>query len=392
MPWPFSRRSSAIAGSTVESSSSPQTRFAFRLFRELARGQKENIFFSPTSVMLCLAMVHELASGETRSSIANALEIGDSDRAELESQIATLKSAFRSRTDAQVLLGNALFLGVHAQVNSALQSQLRSLYDAELSAVDFSSLGTVATINEWVSTKTNGKIHEVVSQLSPVSALVAVNAVYFKSRWLKPFLAEFTRDRPFRTASGTIKPVPMMVQGGRYSYYEDKTVQVALLPYLGDVSMCVVLPAADSDLTKLRHNLNSGLWESWIAGARSMQGTIQLPRFRVDYGSEMSHALSALGMERAFDQQRAEFHHVHTDRPPVWLDRVAHRAVAEVNEHGTEVAAATVAYLEAAAMPMKPVKRFLMIVDRPFLFLIRDNKTETIMFLGWIGDPQMILS
>lgn len=389
MPWPLSEKAPDVLNvEPVESSSSAHTRFAFRLFRELSRSDEAaNIFFSPPSVMLCLALVHELASGETRESMAKALEIAGLDHVGIELEIASLKSAFSARPDADLSLGNALFLGRHAQIAATLETQLRALYDAELSSVDFSTPETVKSMNAWVTAKTKGKIPQIASQFSPLTALVALNAVYFKSRWVTPFIKVLTRDKPFHTASGTVRQVPMMVQTGTYSYYEDKDVQVVALPYCGGLSMHIVLPAAEADLGVFRQNLTSGFWESWLSKSSSTPGTVQLPRFRVDYDKELNGVLKALGMERAFDQDRAQFEHVQTDFPPVWLDRAVHRAVAEVNEEGTEAAAVTMSagfFMSA----VRPPKRFQMVVDRPFVTLIRDESTKVILFMGWIGDPQ----
>ena len=391
MAWSFSRSvSTVLGGETRESSPFPHTRFAFRLFREVSRtNDSPNLFYSPSSVMLCLALVYELASGETRQSMATALEIAALDRAGIETEVANLKSAFKPQADTATALANAIFLGRHARIDAAVKARLSALYDAELSGLDFSSPEAVATINEWVSTKTKGKIPRIVSQLSSLTALVALNAVYFKSRWRDPFRKERTRDQAFRTVTGRSKQIPMMIQGGRYRYHEDRHVQIASLPYCGNVAMYIALPRADADMTRFRQSLTSGVWESWISKLRIEPGDIQLPRFRVDYEAELSGALKVLGMSRAFDANRAEFGHVQTDLPPIWLDRVVHRAVTEVNEQGTEAAAATIAYVVAtAALHQKPPKVFNLIVDHPFLTVIRDETTKTILFMGWIGDPQ----
>lgn len=155
MPWPFFQKSAAVlGGESVEASPSPHSRFAFRLFRELLRADEtSNVFFSPSSVMLCLTLVHELASGETRRSMAKALEISDLDHVGIETEITSLKSAFSDHTDVELSLANALFLGRHAQIPAALQEQLRALYDAELRGLDFSSPEAIMTINAWVKAK-----------------------------------------------------------------------------------------------------------------------------------------------------------------------------------------------------------------------------------------------
>lgn len=388
MPWPFSGESTAIlGGETVESSSSRRTRFAFKLFRRLTHAGAD-VFFSPSSVMSCLALVHELASGETRESMAKALEIAGLDHAAVELEISSLKSAFISRADAEISCANALFLGRLTQIDLALRSQLSALYDAELNVLDFSAPDAVPAINAWVSEKTKGKIREIVSDLSQLTVLVALNAVYFKSHWQRPFEKELTRDLPFRTASQGIQQLPMMIQTGRYKYYEEARGQVAALPYCGDTCMYVVLPEAGPGVTRFRQELTSGLWEEWLSKSTSTLGTIQLPRFKVDYTAELSGALKALGMERAFDAANAQFEHIRSDRRAVWLDQVLHRAVAEVNEEGTEAAAATMTGIFGSALHQKPPQEFQMIVDHPFFAVIRDERTKTILFMGWIRDPQ----
>jgi len=270
MTWSFSRSVTAVfGGETRESSSSPHTRFAFRLFRELSRtNDSPNLFYSPSSVMLCLRLVYELASGETRQSMATALEIAALDRAGIEIKVANLKSAFKPQADTATALANAIFLGRRARIDAVVKAHLSALYDAELSGLDFSSPEAVATINEWVSAKTKGKIPRIVSQLSSLTALAALNAVYFKSRRRVPFEREGTRDQAFRTATGRSKQIAMMVQGGRYRYYEDRHVQIVALPYCGSAAMCIALPRADADLTRFRQSLTS---ESGNPGYRSCE-------------------------------------------------------------------------------------------------------------------------
>jgi serpin B len=153
--------------------------------------------------------------------------------------------------------------------------------------------------------------------------------------------------------------------------------------------MYVVLPSVENSGGEFPRHVSSGSWESWIAKSKLMKGTIQLPRFKVDYDAQLKSALTALGMDRAFDENRAEFEAIRTNQPPVWIDQVVHRAMAEVNEAGTEAAAVTAVLMRAgSAMNQRPERRFSLIVDRPFLVVIRDDGTKTILFMGWIADPQ----
>jgi len=391
MPWPFGRKTAvAVTARSEDASKSATARFACKLFRELSRGEAvANLFFSPSGVMLCLRLVHELAAEETRCQMAEVLEIAGLDQASRERELASLKAAFGARANAEVSFANSLWLSRHAQISGGFEARLRELYDAELTALDFADPDTVSVINAWVNARTRGRISRIVSQLSPLAALVAINAVYFKGRWKRPFRKESTQEAPFRTAAGRILRLPMMAQGGTYSYFEDRHLQIVTLPYLGGVSMMVVLPAARSDLDEFRQNLTASRLESWTRTSKFQEGVVKLPRFKVDYEAELENALAALGMDRAFDRSRAQFDHVHSDQPPVSLGRVLHRAVGEVNEEGTEAAAATLGELLClSAMNAKPPERFDMTVDRPFLIVIRDDATQSVLFMGWINDPR----
>jgi len=390
MPLPLPRKFPAVqAQEPNETSPLASTRFAFRLFRSLTGADaSSNVFFSPSSVTLCLSMVRELASGETRRAMSAALEIASLTPAQAEAEIALLASAFRERADAEVAFANSLWLGSHAHVIPELAAKLRASYQSELATVDFGSDDTVARVNAWVKEKTRGKIGGIVDQFSSLTVLLALNAVYFKGLWVRPFQRQLTHDAPFTTASRQKKQLPMMVQSGMFDYYEDKHLQMAVVPYKGDVSMCIVLPAEETDWGRFAQSLSSEVWKEWFAHSERVGGTIELPRFKVDYEASLRSALSALGMERAFDRDRAEFEHVYTDQRPVWIDQVIHRAVAELNEEGTVAAAITATTVFREIFSQRPPRTFTMIVNRPFFLAIRDIKTGTILFMGWIVDPQ----
>jgi len=388
MPWPFARKSSAVLASEVtEASPSPSTRFAFKLFRELAGGDGSNVFFSPSSVMLCLAMVHEAAAGETRQAMAKALEIAGLNPVDIGLAIAGLKAPFRRREHVEVMSANSLWCSDRVLVCPEYAAKLQNIYDAELATLDFGSADAVQTINAWVNEKTKGKISHIVDVLSALTALVAVNAIYFKGRWTRPFERESTRDGLFTTTTGEKKQLPMMLQSGRYSYHEDHKLQTVVLPYEGDMAMHVILPAARTDPKQFRESLSSHAWELRLARFEKVLGTIQMPRFKLDYRARLEPALKVLGMERAFDPNRAEFDGIRTDRPPIWIDQVLHRAVVEVNEQGTEAAAATAITQCMSAGNQRQPRQFRMVVDRPFFVVIRDETSGTILFMGWVGDP-----
>jgi serpin B len=331
-------------------------------------------------------MVHELAAGETREAMAKALEIAGLDSDAMALAIAELKLPFR-RQGVEVVGANSLWCAHGVHVRPEYAARLRDIYDAELGTLDFAAADAAPRINSWVHQKTKGKISHILDALSPLAAVVAVNAMYFKARWTTPFRREFTRDALFTTATGQKKQLPMMFHSGRYSYYEDRELQAVVLSYVGNMAMHVILPRVRTDPRQFQESLNSGAWESRLAQFEKVLGVIRMPRSKLDYRASLRPALKVLGMERTFDPNRAEFNGIRTERPSIWIDQVLHRAVAEVNEEGTEATAATLVGQCMSARNQRPQRRFQMIVDRPFFVAIHDETTSTIRFMGWVGDP-----
>jgi serine protease inhibitor len=392
MQWPFTRRNrpGAVALSDT-SSASPETRFTFKLFQELARRDSSaNIFFSPCSVMLCLTMVYDGARGETRRGMANALEFAGLDSNAVDGVVARLRSVLQAREDGvQLLLSNSLWCNQGIPVDSSYTARARKIYDADVREINFAAADAVARINAWVSEKTAGKIPQMVDRLDSRTALVALNAIYFKGLWKQPFRRDSTRDEPFTTGSGKEKVMPRMLQRGKFRYFKEHGFQAVVLPYQGSrIAMYVLLPNQKSGVGKLNALLSAARWEDWLRRFAWTPGSVHLPRFNMSHMPSLRFALGSLGMERAFDRDRAEFGGIRNEPLPVWIDQILHRAVADVNEEGTVAAAATGMMMVTAALRSeRPEPEFEMIVDRPFLFLIRDETTGNILFMGSVNDP-----
>ena len=336
--------------------------------------------------MLCLTMVSELASGQTRRAMRGTLEIENLLPADTEKEVDAMNAGFRERAGAVVKMANAIWIGQDARIDAQIVVKLAERYQAELQTVDFTAPQTIPRINAWVSEKTSGKIGQIVDKLPAFAALLALNAVYFKGAWVQPFRRALTADAPFTSAGRQTRPVPMMAQVGTYAYFEDETTQMATLRYKGGFSMQVLLPA-EKRADEFLATLSSGTWDRWRSQQQPMEGTIRMPRFKLEYRARLRQTLSALGMGRAFVPEQAEFAGVQTSVPPVWIDEVIHRATAEVNEEGTEASAATAVKLRfGSVIRPKPERTFAMIVDRPFLAVITDDATGTILFLGWVGE------
>ena len=261
-------------------------------------------------------------------------------------------------------------------------------YGAALKVLNFKDPGAPAAINSWVAKETSGKITRIVEKIEP--PLVLINAIYFKGTWNRPFNKALTKELPFTLGSGKQKQVPMMSQSGSYMYYQGKNFQAVNLPYGGKTrfGMKIFLPEKNSSLKECFRELNAGNWRQWLASLQPTTGTITMPRFKLEYDASLKAPLKVLGMEVAFDKQKADFTNL-CPPPGAYIDDVIHKTFVEVNEEGTEAAAVTaVKMLPTAARPPSPQKTFTMVVDRPFFVAIDDSETGVLLFMGAIFEPK----
>lgn len=359
-------------------------RFAFKLFAQVARQDTgKNVFISPFSIAMALAMTYNGARGETRRAMAETLELQGMSLDEVNRANAKLRETL-ANLDPQVRLAiaNSLWRKHGEAFKPDFLQRGRDFYDAEIA--NFGG-GDAPVINGWISRKTEGKIKEMVTPANVIeSFLMLINAIYFKGNWTSQFDKSKTQDGEFTLVGGKQKTLPMMSQSGRFAYLEDKGFQAVSLPYgSGRASMYIFMPSPASNLVGFQRQLNAENWDDRISRFHKTQGEIVLPRFKVEYAAELRKALTTLGMGIAFDEMRADFSAM--TPPPAFISRVIHKTFMEVNEEGTEAAAATVVMISKGIMHSMP---FQMVVDRPFFCAIRDNTTGTILFMGSIVDPQ----
>jgi serine protease inhibitor len=365
-------------------------KFGFNLYAQLTgESAEKNIFVSPSSIALCLTMAYNGAEGGTRQAMARALGTEGLSLEELNRAYAGFRAALEN-PDAKVKLqiANSLWARQGVQFNPDYLQRTRDYFGAQVTALNFDDPASAATINQWVSEKTNGKIDRIVDQIDSNSVLFLINAIYFKGAWAKAFDKARTRDNDFTLVRGT-KRVPMMSQSGNYQYLETKDFQAVSLPYGGGrVSFYVFLPSTASSLAAFEKSLNESNWQQWMDQFRATDGDISLPRFRVTYEAALNDALKALGMGIAFNPDGADFSGMmQTGGQHVFISRVKHKTFAEVNEEGTEAAAVTSTEMRTTSMRREP-QRFRIVVDRPFFCAIRDNTSGAILFMGSIYDPQ----
>ena len=365
------------------------TRFGFKLFAQVAKQDAgKNIFVSPASVGLALAMTYNGAVGETKLGMERSLEVQGMSHLELNRAYAALRAALESPDPkVQLSIANSLWAKKGITFNPAFLQRNKQFYGADVTALDFGDPSAPATINSWVAEKTKGKIAKIVDQIDTQAILFLINAIHFKGAWTAEFDKAKTKEEQFNTASGKQKRHPMMHQSGKYKYYEGKDFQAVSIPYgTGRVSMYIFLPAQSASIDQFQRNLTAATWDGWMKQFAETKGEIAVPRFKVEYEIGLNEALKALGMGIAFDPDRADFSGIVQGSQNAFISRVKHKTFAEVNEEGTEAAAATSVEMSVTSV-MQPRKSFRMIVDRPFFCAIRDNKTETVLFMGSIADP-----
>jgi serine protease inhibitor len=363
------------------------TKFGFKLFSEVLKtdSQKKNIFVSPSSVAIALAMTYNGASGSTQQAMAKALELQGMSLSEINSSNAALKELLENPDPkVQLTIANSLWANKNVTFQSEFLQKNRDYYKARVTNVDFRDRGTLGTINNWVNENTRGKINKIVEKIDPDQMLFLINAIYFKGNWTNQFDKSQTAQYPFYLTSGTQKQLPMMLQKGDYRYYENEQFQAASLPYGNDgkISFYVFLPKQNSSLQGFYQNLNAENWEKWMAQFSKREGFIGLPRFKMDYDITLNNALTALGMGEAFSD-KADFSAMGKNFK---ISEVKHKTFVEVNEEGTEAAAATSVGIVTLSAPVN--EPFRMIVDRPFFCAIRDNRTGSLLFMGSIVEPQ----
>jgi serpin B len=364
------------------------TGFAFDLLQQIVKEQPDaNVFISPFSVSTVLQMVGNGAAGETRTEMQSVLKTTGLPAGPLNEECRNLNQSLTSLPDVTLNLANGIWYQKKFQLKPAFVAENKNYFLAELAGVDFSKSKSADIINGWAEKQTRGKIKDVVQfPFPPLTRVILANAIYFKGKWVKPFEKNQTRPQAFYRPGGE-KQVPLMRQRGHFSYQEGDGFQAVELPYAGGrLRICVFLPATNSNPAKLLADLNSDTWRDKILPRfTDHEGTLALPRFKIEYKIVLNEPLKALGMHQAFDS-RADFSAMADTREVLYVSEVWQKSFVDVNEEGTEAAAVTGVRMTTLAA-MRPLQPFEMIVDRPFLFVIGDEQTQSILFMGVVYDP-----
>lgn len=365
--------------------------FAVNLYGRL-RGEPGNLFFSPESISTAFGMTYAGARGETGAQMARVLHFTlPPDR--LQAAMGTLLAGMNAKHDGYELrVADALWAQRDENFLPGFLGVLQKNYGAGFHAVDFRTQSEAVrnTINRWVEQQTNDKITNLIGPgvLSPLTRLVLTNAIYFKGDWSNPFAEKETKEEEFHLSGGRTLKTPMMHRTGNYRYYDGGSFQALELPYAGGgLAMVVLLPKDVAGLPELEKSLTGASVDEWMDSLKPAEKVIlTLPRFRMTREFELNGVLAKMGMTLAFSD-KADFSGM-TGKPGLTISAAIHKAYVDVNEKGTEAAAATSTVMRAAAMRRQaPEPPIVFRADHPFLFLIRDRDTGSILFMGRVADP-----
>ncbi|MBN2360613.1 MAG: serpin family protein [Deltaproteobacteria bacterium] len=376
-----------VAGAPLESKlAESNNAFALDLYGKLAK-EPGNLFFSPYSISSAFAMTWAGARGATAKEMAKVLHFGKPDAVHAGFDALNKELLGPAKPGYQLSLANKLFVQNGFKLLAPFTAITRDRYGAPIELVQFGPESTRLKINTWVEDQTGKRIKDLIPPgvLTADTAMVLVNAIYFKGTWIQEFDRDATKPAPF-FAGGKTFDVPTMNGKKKARYGERDNVQVLELPYQGgDVTMLVLLPRAKDGLAALEKKLDAKAFEEYVATLQPTEVNVHLPRFRLEQTLVLPDTLKAMGMKKAFVGGQADFSGMDGTRQ-LYISAAFHKAFVEVNEEGTEAAAATAVVMgrSASVEPPKPDFR----ADHPFMFALRDSKSGSVLFVGRVADPR----
>jgi serpin B len=359
--------------------------FGFELLRQVQAqaGAGENILVAPFSVATALGMVYNGAAGSTQAAMAETLQLDELNGDEVDDGYRRLLARLGNLDPVvEFLTANSIWYLQGFDVKQGFLDATGEYFAADVTALDFSSPSAAPTINGWVDNATRGRIEDIVDDpIDPEALMYLINAVYFKGDWKTRFDPDLTSERPFHLTDGTVKQVPMMTYRGpiEIRHFSDGRIDAIDLPYgNGQFSMTILMPPVGDDIDALAQSLDAERWHDIVNGMATTRTNVLMPKLALEYEIEMSDVLKAMGMNVAFSPA-ADFSKI-CDGGLV-ISEVKHKTYVDVNEQGTEAAAATAVEFKRGS------RSAVFTVDRPFVFAIREGASRAILFAGRVMDP-----
>ncbi|XP_007942712.1 plasma serine protease inhibitor [Orycteropus afer afer] len=362
--------------------------FAFNLYRVLASADPgQNIFFSPVSISMSLAMLCLGARSHTKTQILEGLgfRLQETQEEELHKDFQKLLQELSRPGDGlQLSLGNALFMDPKQAIQEVFLSTMKTLYLADTFPTNFGDpAGAKKQINDYVAKQTNGKILDLVKDLNRDSIMVMVNYIFFKAKWETSFNHKNTQEKSFYVSAETVVEVPMMNREDLYYFLQDHNLscRVVGIPYQGNATALFILPNVGS-MEQVENGLNEKTLQKWFKMFRKRQLQLYLPRFSITGSYQLEKALPKLGIQEVFTTQ-ADLRGI-TNHSNIHVSEMVHKAVVEVDESGTKATAATGTVIMFRSAQRSTLR---MVFNRPFLVLIMELDSKNILFLGKVTHP-----
>jgi serpin B len=358
--------------------------FGIDMFNLIAENEDGNFNISPLSVSLALAMTYNGARTETKVAMEEALRVSGFTNEEINHAYKSLVEVL-TKTDPLVTLeiAQSIWYREDRTVLDDFKTVNQTYYDAEVNALDFGRSDALDIINGWIEDKTNDKIQDMIKLIDPSHVMFLINAIYFNGEWKKQFKKENTFKGDFTRADGSVMKVDMMSKSDSARVLYEENFSAIELPYgKGNFNMVALVPSEGKNCDDILPELTAENWKNWMASMNKIHDLkIWLPKFKAEYEIRLNDVLAAMGMGIAFEGGHADFSGINGNRE-LYIDYVQHNTFIDVNEKGTEAAAATVvAMKEFAAMPM------FFKVDKPFIYAITEKETGAILFIGKMMEP-----
>ena len=354
--------------------------FAWKFFKEVSKGEQEDVFVSPLSVTYALGMLSNGAVGDTQKEILEGLEFRSGKVDDINSLCHQLMiESPKLDKSTKVSMANAVVANKNKPLQPDFKNVVEKQYQALVTNQDFSSPATLSFINQWASDHTQGMVPKILERINPDGVSYLLNALYFKGIWYRQFDKKHTKKEAFTKADGTKSQVQMMHQKEQFLIGENEMYQTVVLPYgNGSYEMIVVLPREGKKLSDVLVAMNGKQWKDNLKNMYSSEVDLKLPRFTSVYNRELNDVLKLLGMNAMFDPSKANL--TKMSAVSSFVSMVLQKAKIEVDEEGSKAAAVTV--VDTAPTAVAPSKPILFHANRPFMYAIVEHSTGTIFFMG----------
>jgi len=361
--------------------------FSINIFKKIAQVEPDkNVFISPLSISMALGMTLNGADGSTYQAMKNTLFLLGLTQQEINESYQSLIELL-TKIDNEVIMqiANSIWYRNSIQVKQPFIETNQKYFNAVVNAMNFNDPATVNTINNWVKVSTKGKIEKIVEQINPETIMYLINAIYFKGTWKYQFDKSKTKDDAFTKRNGQQVACKMMDQETQFSVsFNEIFSAIDLLYGNGNFSMTILLPDRSKSVQDVLTYLTTESWNDLLKSFGKAKKRLMMPRFNLEYKQNLNQVLKDLGMSIAFDPEQADFKKLYDGPFNAYISNVEHKTFIDVNEEGTEAAAVT-----SVEIGVTSINDPLFRLDRPFIYLIREKNSGSILFIGKMEDPSL---